>query len=179
MSGAAVAASGPSARVLEQGRSGPDDPQYGSAPAFPAVAHVRVIRDGETVRLGRLALTAHLTPGHTPGGTSWTWESCEAGHCLHIVYADSLTPVSAEGFHFTRNQTYPNALQDFARSFTTLEKLPCDILLTPHPEASDFWDRMKRRDAGDQTALVDPGACRAYAERSRAALARRVAQEAD
>ncbi len=103
----------------------------------------------------------------------------DQGHILIDGDLPQSAPQIAEGFRFTRSRTYPNALQDFARSFTTLEKLPCDILLTPHPEASDFWDRMKRRDAGDQTALVDPGACRAYAERSRAALARRVAQEAD
>jgi metallo-beta-lactamase class B len=57
------------------------------------------------------------------------------------VYADSLTPVSAEGFLFTRSREYPNALADFQRSFTRLTSVKCDILLTPHPAASQFWQR--------------------------------------
>ena len=44
---------------------------------------------------------AHLTPGHTHGGTSWSWRSCEKGRCLDLVYADSQTPISAAEFSFS------------------------------------------------------------------------------
>lgn len=176
-SGATVAASPASARVLKAGASGPDDPQYGSIPGFPRVGPVRVLADGETVRVGPLALTAYATPGHTPGGTSWTWTSCDAGRCLALVYADSQTPVSAEGFSFTRSPTYPTALQDFARGQAVLEQLPCDILLTPHPGASQLWERVDARTAGRTDALVDGGACRRFAAAARAQVARRVAAE--
>lgn len=181
-SGAEVAASAASARVLQAGASGPDDPQYGALPAVPAVRAVRVLADGEVVRVGPLALTAHRTPGHTPGGTSWTWTSCadEAGtpRCLALVYADSQTPISADGFAFTRSATYPTALQDFARGQALLESLPCDILLTPHPAASRLWERVAARDAGAREGLVDAGACRRFAAAARAQVARRVAAEA-
>lgn len=176
-SGAQVAASGPSALVLGRGASGPDDPQYGGLPTFAPVPGVRVITDGETLRVGPLALTAHLTPGHTPGGTTWTWRSCEQGRCLDLVYADSQTPIAAEGFSFTRSATYPGVLQDFARGAAVLEHLPCDVLLTPHPDASALWTRLVARDAGDPLALVDSGACRAYAVRAREQLTRRVEAE--
>ena len=59
--------------------------------AFPRVPNVRVVADNEVVRVGPLAITAHYTPGHTPGATTWTWQSCEGARCLNIVYADSLT----------------------------------------------------------------------------------------
>jgi metallo-beta-lactamase class B len=180
-SGAAVAASPASARVLEAGASGPDDPQYGALEAFPAVGPVRVLADGETVRVGPTALTARWTPGHTPGGTSWSWTSCEgegpARRCLDLVYADSQTPVSADGFAFSRSRTYPAALRDFARGHATLERLACDVLLTPHPGASQLWERVAARDAGRPDALVDRDACRRYAARAREQLARRVAEE--
>lgn len=176
-SGAAVAASAPSAAVLRAGRSGPDDPQHGALLGFDPVASVRVIADGDTVRVGDVALVARFTPGHTPGGTTWTWRSCEAGRCLDFVYADSQTPISADGFLFTRNTSYPSAISDFEHGFAVLEGLRCDVLLTPHPGASRMWERLSARDAGAPDALVDGGACRRYAAAARAQLAQRVARE--
>ncbi len=179
LSSAQVAASAPSARVLLQGHSDPDDPQYGSLPRGPEpLAHVRVIRDGETLSVGPLRLTAHLTPGHTPGGTSWSWTSCEATRCLHMVYADSLSAVSAPGFKFSASASYPAVMRDFQTSFDTLSALPCDILLTPHPEVSDTFARLERRESGSAPdAFIEAGACRTYALHARADLHKRVAEE--
>jgi metallo-beta-lactamase class B len=178
LSRASVAASEPTARAMKLGHAGPDDPQYGHLPPIDAISNVKVVKDGETLHVGSLALTAHSTPGHTPGGTSWTWKSCEHERCLHIVYADSLTAVSANGFRFTHSGTYPNVLQDFEKSFTMLSTLPCDILLTPHPEASDLWARLdKRQRSADADAFIDAAACRNYAEISRDRLKKRLAQE--
>jgi metallo-beta-lactamase class B len=174
-SGAAVAASPWSARVLERGRSEPEDPQFAVAIPFPPVPRVRVIADGDTLRVGQLALVAHFTPGHTPGGTSWAWRSCERDRCLDLVYADSQTPVSADGFSFTRTHAYPSVLADFARGHALLERLPCDVLLTPHPRASRLMERVAA--GGRAPRLVDAAGCRRYAATAREQLARRVAAE--
>jgi metallo-beta-lactamase class B len=179
MSGARVAASPWSARVLEQGHSLYDDPQYASLLRGPGkLAQVQVISDGQTLAVGPLRLTAHFTPGHTPGGTSWTWDSCEQSRCLHIVYADSLNPVSAPQFKFSQSTSYPAVLEDFQKSFAVLAKLPCDVLLTPHPEVADILGRLQRRDSGaDRDAFVNPGGCSVYADRARADLAHRIVTE--
>lgn len=176
-SGARVAASPPSARVLEAGESGPDDPQFGVLHAFPAAADVEELADGDTLHVGPLALTAHFTPGHTRGGTTWTWTSCEGERCLDMVYADSMSPVSADDFLFSRSERYPSVLDDFAQSFATLERLSCDILLAPHPSAVELWDRVAEREAGEADALIDPTACTRYAEAARQRLARRLESE--
>jgi metallo-beta-lactamase class B len=176
-SGATVAASPWSAAVIERGESSADDPQHGVLLSYPAATHLQVIRDGEVLRVGSLALTAHFTPGHTPGGTSWSWQSCEPERCLDLVYADSQTPVSADGFLFTKSATYPSAIADFERGFATLERMRCDILITPHPAASGWWERVAARDAGSSSALIDQEACRRYANGARAALAKRIATE--
>jgi metallo-beta-lactamase class B len=176
MSGARVAASSSSAKVLESGRSGPDDPQFATLPPIATARNVRVVKDGEVLRVGALALTAHATPGHTPGGTSWSWQSCENGRCLELVYADSLTPVASDGFRYTASKDYPQALADFERSYKTLGSLTCDILITPHPGASDFWTRVAARTDAANT-LVNRNACRTLVESSRKALAERVARE--
>ena len=177
LSGARVMASPWSASVLKSGGVGRDDPQYGTLLPIAPVANVSVIGDNETLHVGPIAVTSHFTPGHTPGGTSWTWKSCEAGRCLYIAYADSQSPISADNFRFTNNTSYPNVIQDFQHSADVLSTLPCDILLSPHPGAVSLWDRLAKRDAGDTNALVDPSACRTYAENARAALAKRIATE--
>ena len=175
--GARVAASPWSARTIERGASDAQDPQFGIANPYPPARDVHVLHDGDTLRVGPLALVAHATPGHTPGGTSWTWRSCDGGRCLDLLYADSQSPASADNFSFTRNTTYPTALADFARGFATLERLPCDILLTPHPEASRFFARVAARDAGRDSALVDPALCKEFVAAARQGVADRVARE--
>jgi metallo-beta-lactamase class B len=181
LSGARVAALPWSARTLSRGESDAADPQFGIGNPFPAASHVQVIRDGETLRVGSLALTAHATPGHTPGGTSWTWTSCEDRRCQHILYADSQSPVSADDFYFTHNTTYPTAEADFERGLATLERLPCDILLTPHPDASALFERVtardSARDAGKDSSLVDRGLCKQFIADARRAVAARMKQE--
>lgn len=84
MSGARVVASKWSAAVLKTGGVGRADPQYGVQVGIAPVKHVRELRDGETLRVGGIVMTPHSTPGHTPGGTSWTWKSCEGSVCQNI-----------------------------------------------------------------------------------------------
>ncbi len=175
MSQASVASSGAGADGLERGGNIKDDPQYAIPNnAFPPVSNVQRIVDGQVLRVGSLAITAHLTPGHSPGGVTWTWKSCEAARCLDVVYADSLTAVSADGYRFTGDASHPSIEAQFRHSIAVVEQLPCDILLTPHPDASKTFERQAR----GADAFVDGGACRAYAAQARTGLDRRVAEEA-
>jgi metallo-beta-lactamase class B len=178
--GATVAALPWSAEVLRSGEKHRSDPQFEtSTPPSERVAKVKTIRDGEALQAGGVTITAHKTGGHTPGGTSWTWRSCEdgGGRCVDFVYADSLTPVSADGFRFTDNKTYPQVIDDFTKAFAFLRAASCDILVTPHPEASDLWGRIARRDAGERDALIDRSQCARYADRADAQLQKRLATE--
>lgn len=177
LSGARVAATAPSRRVLLSGAPGPDDPQFGLLLPFPKVRRVQEVADGETLRVGPLSLTAHLTAGHSPGGTTWTWRSCDDTQCLDLVYADSQTPIAADGFRFSDSQTYPSVLQDFARGHDTLERLSCDILITTHPEASGLWERLAARESSVASALVDQAACKRYAAAARERLRVRLDSE--
>jgi metallo-beta-lactamase class B len=93
------------------------------------------------------------------------------------VYADSETPISADDFLFTENTTYPNAIADFERGYATLERLSCDVLVTPHPGASSLWDRVSPSDGSIGPAFVDREACRRYAASARRALEQRLAKE--
>lgn len=175
MSGGKVAASPRGAQGLRIGNATPDDPQAGAglaAMGFPPVADVVEIADGERIAIGEIELIAHHTPGHTPGGVTWTWRSCEGDNCIDMVYADSLTAFSAPDFRFTRD---PTVVADFQRSVRRVAALPCDLLVSTHPEASGLFER---KDAGGDAALIDPRGCRAYADRAGVRLEARIAEEA-
>jgi len=179
LSGATVLSSALGEPVLRTGLTGKSDPQYADLPpSMPAVANTRAVRDGEVVALGPLAVTAHYTPGHTPGGMSWTWRSSEAGKTVNLVYADSLNAIAAKPFRYSGSASYPNARADVERSIATVAALPCDILISAHPEGSGLWDRKARQLKIGNTAFIDTNACRAYAEKARALLESTLASEA-
>ena len=126
-----------------------------------------MLRDGETVELGGLRLTAHFVPGHTPGSIAWTWTDTRDGKPVRIAYVDSLT---APGYQLEGNARYPHLVEDYWRSFDIVRALPCDLLLTPHPEFSG-WDYTKARQP-----QAEPTSCAEYADEAEAALERQLAR---
>jgi len=170
LTGARLAASATAAKVFKTGTASADDPQAGMHPPFPAARVDRMIKDGDTVRLGNLQLTAISTPGHTPGALSWRWESCDGGVCRTMVYADSLSPLSRDDYKFS---DHPDYLAAYRASIARIAASRCEILLTPHPSASAMSERM----TGKQP-LFDPAGCRNYAARLSRALDGRLAKEA-
>ena len=178
LSRARVVASPWSAAVMSHGGVGRDDPQYGTIAGIAPIKNVEELHDREILRVGTIALTAHVTPGHTPGGTSWTWKSCDGKTCHDMVFADSLTPVSAPGFRFTDSRQHPHVLDDFEKSLAFLEATPCDVLVSTHPELSDLWERLEAREKGvTPDPMVQPDACRQSAQRARERLQQRLAEE--
>jgi metallo-beta-lactamase class B len=177
-SGATVIASVPAAKVLRQGHSDGDDPQATILESYPPTVDVRSVHDGERIRLGNVVITARATPGHTFGSMSWTWVSCEGRRCLNMVFASSLNPVSADDWRFSDPAHRP-LLTAFRRSFDVMRKLPCDVLLTAHPDQSGGDAKYAQaRGGAAPNPYIDPGACRAYADKHAALLNARLAKEA-
>jgi metallo-beta-lactamase class B len=170
--GAQVIDNAADAPLLERG--GSPDPAFGEQFPFPPVRVGRTVRDGEVLKLGTLTITAHATPGHTPGNTSWTWESCEDGRCLRMADIGSL---SSPGYDLVEHVPYPGIVDDFERSFGVVAALPCDIAIAPHPEMVDFWERVEARAKGERWALVDSTLARGYAEAAREAFAKKLAEQ--
>jgi len=138
------------------------------------VKNVKVIKDSETLSVGNLSITANFTPGHTPGSTTWTWKSCEGKECLNIVYADSISAVSADGFRFTDS---PERVHAFRRSISRLGELPCDIVISTHPSATNLDEKLtKRAEKSGPDPFVDHG-CKALAATAMKGLEARIAQE--
>lgn len=175
--GARVMASEVGAKELMLGGKYPDDPQFGDAPDYPPVAHVDTVADDGVVRVGNVEITAHYTPGHTPGSTTWTWQSCEGDRCLHMVYADSVSALTAGTFRYS-DPAHPERVQNYRHGLAVMAALPCDILVTPHPDQIDFLEHVAQRDAGAKPdPLIKPDACRAYAAAGGRSLDARLAKE--
>ena len=165
-------ATGPfAATALRSGTPFADDPQFEglkSRPMKPARVD-RVLRNTGVLTVGGTRFTAYATPTHSPGSTSWTWQSCAAGKCLTIALVDSVNTISSDGYRFS---DHPQRLTAARLGLSRIDRLPCSILVTPHPSASNLHERLAAR-----AALIDPQACQAYAQAGRERLAQRLASE--
>ena len=171
---AKVVVSEASAVVVRTGILQEDDPQFAHGPentTFPAAKVDSVLLDGETLEVGEVIFTAVYTPGHTAGSTTWTWESCALGECQDVVYADSLTAVSAPGFSFAAS----GAAAQLTESAGRIAELDCDILLSPHPFFFGMYDKLERRDEGNP--FINSLACTFYAEQALGWLEQRLDME--
>lgn len=173
LTGAQIYALRPAEAVLRTGKLPKDDPQAaGRSPPIPTVERVWVATDGQLLGVGGIRVRVHATPGHTPGSATWTWDACEGSNCLSFVYADTLTAVSAGRYKF---KDHPAVLEGFEQSFKLLESMPCQLLLTPHPDAATLA-RLQQAN-GDAEALTDENACSNYAQQRHATLQARLAEE--
>jgi metallo-beta-lactamase class B len=170
LTGAPVLVGGDAVEVIRTGKDDPRDPQTGlHAPMTPVTGPLRAVVDGEVVNIAGVSVTGFATPGHTIGAMSWQWKSCDANGCVTIVYGDSLSPVSADEYRFT---DHPEYVAMFRTGITRMAGLECDMLITPHPSASDMIAR-----AATGTMATGPS-CADYAASKSEALDGRLAKEA-
>jgi metallo-beta-lactamase class B len=148
--GARLYASAADKPFLESGRItfGPS-----TADPFPPVKVDQVVKDGDTVSLGGVTLTAHLTPGHTPGCTSWTMPVTEAGHTYQVMFFCS---ISVAGNPLTGTPAYPNIAQDYRATFEKLRDVHVDVFLAPHGAQFGMDAKLERMKTGAANPFVDP-----------------------
>lgn len=155
--GAQVYASAADAVTLESGGT------KGFHPLTPykPVKVDRIIKDGDVVRLGNVALTAHLTPGHTEGNTTWTTTVEENGKKYEVVFAGSMS--INQGVQLVNSPAWPNIARAYAKSFQTLKSLTCDVFLGPHAPFFDMEAKVQRMSADAKTnPFIDPEGYRNY-----------------
>lgn len=153
--------------VVESG--GKADFQYGNSPGMlysPAKVD-RVLHDGDEVRLGGAVLTAHLTPGHTKGCTTWTLKVGDAGKSYNVVIVGS--PNVNPGYKLVNNAQYPEIAEDYDKMFRVLKQLPCDVFLGAHGGYYNMEAKFAKLKSGGANPFVDPVGYRSYvAEKERA-----------
>jgi metallo-beta-lactamase class B len=163
--GAQLVAMAQDAPYFENG--GHNDVLFGDRSTFPPVHVDRVIHDGDKVKLGGTELTAHLTPGHTPGNTTWTMVVKEGGKSYVTVFFGIVTPFP--NTVLTGTPAYPNVGADWAKTMQVLPTLKCEVFLASN---GSFYDMAKKHDAmlknPDPNPFIDPAGCQAFVERGEA-----------
>lgn len=178
LSGAKVIASDIAAKVLRTGKVGHTDPQFEFSKPYPGSKNVEALGTRQSVEVGTLKMRVIHTPGHTPGGTSWTWTSCESDRCLNVVYGDSLNAISDDSFKYSGDKRYPNASSDMAASIAAIGAAPCDILVAAHPDFTGLLTLIDQQGNGDRTQLIDSSACTRYAVAAKERYGKRLQDEA-
>jgi metallo-beta-lactamase class B len=148
--------------------------------AFPAAIPDRVIHDGDTVTVGAVTMTAHLTPGHTRGCTTWTTVARDGVKRYNIVFVGSATVLPNYKLIDLPNApaTYPGIQADYEKTFRVLRSLPCDVFLASHGSFYSLVDKrgvMSKNPA--QNPFIDPWGYQAYILRAEAAFQKELQSE--
>lgn len=144
--------------VVESG--GKDDFQYGATSHYTPVKVDRVLHDGSKVELGGTVLTAHLTPGHTKGCTTWTMKVTDGGKTYNVVIIGS--PNVNAGYKLVHNAAYPQIATDYERTWRVLKALPCDIFLGAHGDYFGLLEKYPRFKEGNPNPFIDPEGYKKY-----------------
>ena len=170
LTGAQVMALGEDAAAIASGK---DNSALGSED-WPPTKVDRILKDGDTVTLGGVTLTAHLTPGHTKGCTTWTTTVQENGKPYSIVFIGALS--INEGVKLIGNQRHPSIADDYARTFRVLKGLKPDVFLAQHPSIYGMDEKMKRLGA-PQNPFIDPDGYRRVVSEAEAAYLKQLERE--
>lgn len=150
---------------LESG--GHNDVLFGDRNLFPAVKVDRVLHDGEAVTLGGVTLTPHLTPGHTPGNTTWTMVTEDKGKSYNVVFWVFVSVFPNASLKGT--PSYPNMGADMAKTMKIIPTFKCDVFLGSN---SSFFNLEQKHDAlmksADPNPFIDPQGCKEFVERAQA-----------
>ena len=142
----------------------------------------RVLKDGDTVSLGGAVLTAHLTPGHTQGCTTWTMETVEGGQTYRVAFACSVTVNG--GVHLVGNTRVPAIADHYAQAFRVLHGIKADVFVAQHGEVFGLEDKARR--VREQTSaqagtavnpFVDPDGYQRFVAAAEQAYLRQLAAE--
>ena len=163
-------------------QSGVDRSAFGG-PGWKPVNVDRVLKDGDTVTLGGVTLTAHLTPGHTQGCTTWTMDTTQDGKKYALVFTGSVT-INA-GVHLVDNTRVPAIAEHYAQAFKVLHGLKADVFVGQHGVVFGLDEKAKRvalsADSGQAAStvnpFVDPAGYQRFVDRAEQTYLKQLAQD--
>ena len=142
---------------------------------YPPAKVDRVLHDGDTVSLGGTILTAHKTPGHTKGCTTWTMQVRDGGKTLNVVFVGS--PNVNPGYILVGNKKYPNIAQDYEKTFQVLKSLPAEVFLGAHGDYYGMDAKYAKLVPGGPNPFIDADGYKAYIANREAAFRKKLAEQ--
>lgn len=137
-----------------------DDFKYANDFVYPPVKVDRILRDGDTIKMGDVLLTAYHTPGHTRGATTWIANLVVDGKAYVVAFPDGagFNP----GYRLAKNPSYPGIADDYRHTHHFLEMLKPDIWLAQHNEYYDLESKQQRAQTEGVKAWIDPEGYRRF-----------------
>ena len=173
LTGAKLAVMKDDVAAMESGDLG--DFKYANDFVYPAVKVDRVLRDGDTIRMGDVLLTAYHTPGHTRGATTWIANLTVDGKAYVVAFPDGagFNP----GYRLAKNPSYPGIAEDYRRTHHMMEMLKPDIWLAQHNEYYDLAGKRQRAAKEGVAAWIDPEGYRRFVAGKKRAFENKVDDE--
>jgi metallo-beta-lactamase class B len=176
VTGARIVMSERDAALLARGGRGDFVPAGDDVMGYPPARADQIIHDREKVTLGGVTLTAHLTPGHTKGCTTWTMTAQDQGKRYDVVFHGGTTILP--GVQLAHNAMYPEIVEDYERTFGVLHSLPCDVFLAPHGFHFGLREKSQRlEDGATPNPFIDPEGYRTFVSRGEEAFRRQLERE--
>jgi metallo-beta-lactamase class B len=176
LTGAKIMMSRADAALLESGGTNDFTPYSREMIGYPPAKTDRLLRDGDTVKLGGTTLTCHLTPGHTKGCMTWTMDATEDGKTYRVLFFGSTSTFS--DVPLVGNANYPNRIADFTATYKKLKLLKCDVLLAPHAGFFGLKEKAARLEAGEKpNPFIDPKAYRELLKTAEEKFLKQLAEE--
>ncbi len=155
LTGAQIVSSAADAQLLARGGADDYSPYPKELMSYPPAKADRIVREGEAISLGGVTLTAHLTPGHTRGATTWTMDVSDAATTRRVVFFSSISIVPSTSL--VLRPAYPGIVDDYRATLAKLKALPCDIWFSPLGGQFAMMEKLARLERGEQPSpFVDP-----------------------
>ncbi|MFL6247999.1 MAG: subclass B3 metallo-beta-lactamase [Thermoanaerobaculia bacterium] len=156
-------------------RGGKGDFAFGDRLEYPPVQTDAIVKDGDVIRIGKVAMTAMLTPGHTRGCTTWRTTVEENGKPLEVVFLCSVT--APAGYTLVDNKVYPEIFDDYRMSVARLRRLDPDIFLGNHSGFFNLTEKRKKAKKGGANPFIVRGEFAAYLDKAWKELEREEARQ--
>jgi metallo-beta-lactamase class B len=146
---------------------------------FAPVKVDRALEDGERLSMGGVALTAHLTPGHSAGCTTWTFPVMIDGVSRQAMIYCSTSVAANRLVSKTKGPQYPGIVADYEKSFAKLKTMKADVFLAPHAEQFGMTEKRAALAAGGPNPFIDPGLLQKTVAASEKAFREELAKQQD
>jgi metallo-beta-lactamase class B len=149
--------------AADMSSGGRNDFREDGSEQYTPVKPDQTVPDGGKVEFGGVTLTAHITPGHTKGCTTWTTTVDDGGQKRDVVFVCGVANHGIERATILNNERYPNMRQDFEKAFRVLRSLNCEVFLYVRATTIHLDEKLAKLKSGATTnPFIDPQGCKGY-----------------
>ena len=152
LTGAKVWVNAPDASVMADG--GSSDYAFGTGVAtFEPIKADRVLKHGDTIKLGDAVMVMLSHPGHTKGSCSYLLKTKDEKKSYTVLIANLPTIVTEKKFDDVKE--YPGIATDYRNTFASLKSLRFDLWVASHARQFGLHRKYKPGNGYNPAAFSD------------------------